>query len=74
MSYVYLSKKDIEGKYRMALTKLQNAAREIEYLDEGEYGDTLRFTLGHLEEAIGSLKHNRDQAAEKYKFTPKEGI
>lgn len=69
-----LSKTTLETKYRMALSRLHLAKQEIEQLEVGEYGETLHFTLAHLEETIGSLVDNQSQAAEQYGFTPREGI
>lgn len=64
----------LEAKYRMALSRLELAAREIEQLEAGQYGETLHFTLAHLAEAIGSLTDNQKQDAAKYDFTPTGGI
>jgi ABC-type uncharacterized transport system fused permease/ATPase subunit len=73
MSYVHLSSADLEGKYRMALSKLRNAREEIAYLNEGGLG-RLGTVLTNLDRAIDKLIVERDKAAKERDFTPKDGI
>lgn len=73
MSYVYLSAADLEGKYRMALSKLRNAREEIAYLNEGGFG-RLSTALTNLDRAIDRLIAERDKAAKDRGFIPKDGI
>lgn len=73
-SYVYLSNKDLEGKYRMALSKLQNAYDDVKYLHDGGFGEQLDVVLVEMDRSIGWLTYERDAAAEKYGFTIKAGI
>jgi hypothetical protein len=74
MTYIQLSKGDLEAKYRMAISRLQLATNELEYLEEGGYGRTLHFALAKLSEALYDVIANRDHDAEKYGFTPRDGI
>ena len=74
MSYVYLSAKDLEAKYRAALTKLQNAYDEIAYLRQGGFGEHLDDVLSQLHDAIEVLIAERDADAERHGFTVKAGV
>lgn len=71
---VRLSPSVMEAKYRMALSRIELATQEIEQLEAGGYGVALHFVLAELAEAQGNLIRSRDKMAEKYGFTPREGI
>lgn len=71
MSY---SSTQLEAKYRMTLSRLSQAAGELEELDAEGYGRTLHFALGQLSEAIGNVESSRKYDATKYGFTIKEGV
>ena len=71
---VRLNKAALEAKYRMAISRLDLAEQEIQQLEDGNYGRTLHFVLAHLQEAKYDLIDNQAHDAEKYGFTPREGI
>lgn len=72
--YHYLSNRDLESKYRTALTKLQNARDEIIYLAAGEFGKRLDIVLRDLDKAISRLQEERDAAAARRGFEVKDGV
>jgi hypothetical protein len=71
MTFMY--NRDKEAKFRSALTKMQNAREEIEFLASGGLCDA-EFVLAALDTAIGQFAALRAVAAAQYGFDIKAGM
>jgi hypothetical protein len=73
MGHVQLSKKDMEAKWRMIITKVEQARDEMAYLCEGGIA-TLPVTQGLLDKTLAKLLKDREVAAKKHGFVIKESL
>ena len=73
MTYVHMSNRDKEAKFRSALTSMALARDEIEYLSSGGLCDA-GYVLAALDTAIGQFTALRAVAAAQYGFRIKAGV
>lgn len=73
VAHLRLSNRDLDAKYRAALTKLENAHDELTYLEKAGYFDE-DAALGYLASVITLVGRSLAEVAERQGFTPKSGI
>lgn len=73
VAHLRLSTRDLDAKYRSALTKLENARDELEHLSTAGYFEATA-AIDDLCAVINAVKRSLAEVAEKHGFTPKRGI